>query len=325
MIIPNNAKNLKSDIVIGIDIAQDKFDIAITSEAADIQSFSNDGKGHKNFIKTIKKLKPKIILMEATGKCETKLALALQKANIPFRVENPAKMRSFSKSMGIFEKTDKIDARIIALAGERLNLSAKKSKFNHKIILLKENIRTRFSLVEECVRLENIILRMIDADLKMELFELRGKVLNAKERIEEKIKVLIKSDEELLYRYNLLLTVPGIGFVTAATLIAECEELGETGRSQLAKLAGLAPLANDSGKTTGKRHIRGGRKSLRNALYMAMLATIKYNPKINSFYERLRSKGKPAKVAMIACARKMLSLLNAMFKLKKEWHEFANC
>lgn len=325
MIIPNNAKNLKSDIVIGIDIAQDKFDIAITSEATSIQSFSNDGKGHKNFIKTIKKLKPKIVLMEATGKCETKLALALQKANIPFRVENPAKMRSFSKSMGILEKTDKIDARIIALAGERLNLSAKKSKFNHKIILLKENIRTRFSLVEECVRLENIILRMIDADLKMELFELRGKVLNAKERIEEKIKVLIKSDEELLSRYNLLLTVPGIGFVTAATLIAECEELGETGRSQLAKLAGLAPLANDSGKTTGKRHIRGGRKNLRNALYMAMLATIKYNPKINSFYERLRSKGKPAKVAMIACARKMLSLLNAMFKLKKEWHEFANC
>ncbi len=325
MIISNEEKKIKSDTIIGIDISQDKFDVAISSELGKIQTFSNDGPGHQKFIKIIKMYKPKLILMEATGKCETRLALALQKAKLPFRIENPAKIRSFSKSMGMLEKTDKIDARMIAIAGERLDLSAKLSKLNHLTIKLKEHVRTRFTLIEEVVRLENVIDRMLDTDLKAELFKILDRISESKEIVENKIKKLIDGNEELSSRYKLLTSVPGIGFVTAVTIIAECEELGETGRSQLAKLSGLAPLANDSGKMKGRRHIRGGRKNLRNALYMAMLATVKYNPKIKEFYERLKSKGKPAKVAMIACARKMLGLLNAMIKHKKEWKEFAGC
>jgi len=325
MIISNQAKKIKSDTIIGVDISQDKFDIAITSKEGPVHTFANDPKGHQNFIKLIKPLKPKLILMEATGKCETRLALALQKAKLPFRIENPAKMRSFSRSMGMIEKTDKIDARMIALAGERLDISAKSSKLNHLIIKLKEHVRTRFTLIEELIRLENIMDRMLDADLKMELLKLHARISESKEIVEKKIKKIIDSNEEFSSRYKLLTSVPGIGFVTAVTIIAECEELGETGRGQLAKLAGLAPLANDSGKMQGRRHIRGGRKNLRNALYMAMLATVKYNPKIKAFYERLKSKGKPPKVAMVACARKMLGLLNAMIKHKKEWNEFAVC
>jgi transposase len=325
MIISNQAKKFKSDTIIGVDISQDKFDIAISSESGAVQTFANDAKGHQKFIKVIKAHKPKLILMEATGKCETRLALALQKAKLPFRIENPAKIRSFSKSMGMLEKTDKIDARMIALAGEKLDLSAKSSKLNHLTIKLKEHVRTRFTLIEEVVRLENVMSRMLDADLKMELLKLLARISESKETVEIKIKKMIDSNEEFSSRFKLLTSVPGIGFVTAATMIADCEELGETGRGQLAKLAGLAPLANDSGKTFGKRHIRGGRKNLRNALYMAMLATVKYNPKIKAFYERLKSNGKPAKVAMVACARKMLGLLNAMIKHKKEWHEFAGC
>ncbi len=312
------------DPVIGVDVAEDKFDVAVTSSAETIYTFENNASGRKKFIAAIKPLGSRLVLMEASGKCETRLALALQKAAIPFRIENPAKLKNFNRAMGIIEKTDSIDAVTIALAAEKLNLQPALNFLDPYIIKLKENIRFRRTLMADKLRHENRSRRLIDRPLVKYVENFNAKLKKLIARLDVKIKRMINSNQAVRDKYELLTTVPNVGFVTAVSIIAECPEIGCIGRRQISKLAGLAPIANDSGKVTGKRRIKGGRKNIRGALYMSVLSAMKKNPLIKRFYDKLREKGKPAKVAMTACAHKLLLLLNAMVKLNRPWNEFYN-
>lgn len=308
--------------VIGIDVAEDKFDVAITSAAKTIYTFENTVSGRRKFIASIKPLKSRLVLMEASGKCEIRIALALQKAAIPFRIENPAKLKNFNRAMGIIEKTDSIDALTIALAAEQLNIQPSLNFLDPFIIKLKENIRLRGAMMIEKLRHENRLKRLLDKPLIKCIKSFIAKFKKFIVKLDVKIKRMINSNTAAKEKYELLTTAPNVGFVTAVSVIAECPEIGCIGRRQISKLAGLAPIANDSGKITGKRHIRGGRQNIRGALYMSVLSAMQKNPLIKRFYDKLREKGKPAKVAMTACAHKLLLLLNAMVKLKRPWAEF---
>lgn len=311
-----------SSVVVGIDMAEEKFDVAITGAKQEMRTFSNNPSGHREFIESLKGLCVRLVLMEATGKCETPLILALQNARIPYKVESPAKLRNFNKALGIIEKTDGIDARAIALAGERLNIQPAERELDLVSIKLRENIQLRDSLIDEKVRRENQMRRLVDGEIpKM----LKSHIASLKKLIADlakKIKSMIAASAEMKARYEIMTTATGVGFATASTLIAELPELGEISRTEISKLTGLAPMAKESGKITCRRHIRGGRRNVRCALYMATLTAMKKNELIKPFYERLREKGKAAKVAMTACAHKLLILLNAMLKLKRPWDEF---
>ena len=311
-----------SSVVVGIDMAEEKFDVSMTGATKEIKTFVNNATGHSEFIESLKGLNIKLVLMEATGKCETLLALALEKAQVPYKIESLVKLRNFSKALGIIEKTDGIDARAIALAGERLNIQPSERGLNIAAVRLRENIQLRNSFIDEKVRFENQMRRLIDSEVPKIL---KSHIASLKKLIAEltkRIKSLITENEALKAKYDLMTTATGVGFATASTLIAELPELGEISRTEISKLAGLAPMAKESGKITCRRHIRGGRRNVRCALYMATLTAMKKNELIKPFYDRLREKGKAVKVAMTACAHKLLILLNSMLKLNRPWNEF---
>jgi len=311
-----------SSVVVGIDMAEEKFDVAMTGATKEIKTFMNNAAGHSEFIKSLKGMSVRLVLMESTGKCETPLALALEKARVPYKVESPIKLRNFSKALGLIEKTDGIDARAIALAGERLNIQPSERPLDIAAVRLRENIQLRDSLIDEKVRFENQMRRLVDSEVPKLL---KNHIASLKKLITElakRIKGLIAKNEALKAKYDLMTSATGVGFATASTLIAELPELGEISRTEVSKLVGLAPMAKESGKITCRRHIRGGRRNVRCALYMATLTAMKKNELIKPFYDKLREKGKAVKVAMTACAHKLLILLNAMLKLNRPWDEF---
>jgi transposase len=306
-------------IFIGIDVAKAKLDLA-RSDDPRILTVENNLDGIRQILETLGDLKPDIIVVEATGGLERPLLDALLDADLPAALVNPGRVRHLAMGLGILAKTDAIDARVLVEFARHAapRLSEKRSKNKVDLDAL---ITCRRQLLH--VRTEQTnrrgatsskpALKAIDAVLLTVDKQIR--------KLDGQIKDLIEGDDDLYRQDKMLRAVPGVGAVLSTTLLAELEELGQVDRRQISALVGVAPFNRDSGNTTGKRSIRGGRTTVRCTLYMATLAAMRFNPVIAAFARRLTGSGKKGKVLIVACMRKLLCLLNAMLRDNVQWHE----
>ncbi len=303
---------------VGIDVSKARLDVHIYPSGEDF-SFSNATKGHAELAIRLARLKIALIVIEATGKYHRAVQRNLCERGFPVAVVNPYRSRKFADALGQLAKTDRIDARILAQFGAMLRPKPGPPPLP-ELAGLKEIIQARRKLVEDGVALK---LRVGQAEHALVKRQLRTRIKqNATHlaALEKAARQIIKTNQKLQHRYRILCSIPGVGFVTAATFLAEMDELGRVNGNEIAALIGVAPMNRDSGFWRGKRKIRGGRKPMRNALYMAAVAATRStsNP-FGVFYRRLIEKGKPAKIALTAVMRKMAIVANTLLKENREW------
>ena len=301
---------------VGIDVSKSVLDLDCLPVSATRQ-FSNDAEGIAALVNLLKDSGVDRIVIEATGGYETAVGSALAVAGLPVVVVNPKQVRDFAKAMGHFAKTDRLDAKVLALFGERI-----------KPPLRKLPDEAQRALADVLGRRSQLVVMRAQEKARLAMV-----TTVARKSVEQHIawldKCIAKLDVDLGDRLRispvwcskatLLDSVPGVGNVTTFSLLAQLPELGTLNRQKIAALVGLAPFSDDSGKRKGVRYIRGGRADVRCALYMATLTAIKHNPPIKAMYDRLIKVGKPFKLAMTACMRKLLTILNAMLKTNQTW------
>lgn len=301
---------------IGIDVCKRRLDVAIRPTREQL-SFTNDETGIKQLTKLLRKRSPQLIVLEATGGHEYAAAYALMKSGFPVAVVNPRQVRSFARAVGKLAKTDPIDAQILAHFGEAVQPPVRPLA-DQQLTEIGQFVTRRRQLVEMMVAEQNrqgtssgLVQREIAATLRF----LQARL----DRIDQEIQTLIRQHPEWSRKAELLDTVPGVGPVLISSLLADLPELGSLNRKQVAALVGVAPFNNDSGASKGRRRIWGGRSQVRSLLYMCVLSGIRCNPVIQSFYRHLLAVGKPPRVAMVACMRKLLVILNAMLQTRQPW------
>ena len=307
-----------SPIFIGIDVSKARLDVALRP-SGESESVTNDEAGIKTLLKRWGEIEPALIVLEATGGVERSVIRALASAELPVVVVNPRQVRDFAKATGQLAKTDRIDALVLARFAEAVRPAVR--PLPDEITLeLRALIARRRQITEMIVAERNrlsgaskSVRKRIDAHLRWLEAEL--------ERADKDLDQSIRQSPIWQENEDLLKSVPGIGPVISRTLLAELPELGELNRKQIAALVGVAPLNRDSGTLRGRRAIWGGRASVRAVLYMAALVASRRNAVIRAFYKRLRNAGKAPKVALVACMRKLLTILNAMIKHRTHWSE----
>lgn len=305
---------------VGIDVAKEKLDVAVL-ETGELFTVDNTEAGYAALLERLRDNEIGVIGLEASGGYERAVLKALWKAGLPVRRINPHRLRQFAKAAGINAKNDRLDARVIArfLA----TLPVHPVEIDPGLELLIELVTARRQLQAELARVNNQLEHVRDAALKR-LAKRRASRLNADILLlDRRIAQAIAADPALAHRDRLLRSMPGVGPVLSATLIALVPELGRLSNRQVAALIGLAPYDHDSGKLKGKRCIWGGREPVRNVLYMAALSAGVHNPVLAAFRHRLRAKGKQAKVAIVAVMRKLITTLNAMMRANKTWSPHA--
>lgn len=302
---------------VGIDVSKDSLDMAVYSK--DKKShFSNNEPGINQLVQALRDVVPVLAVVEATGGYETPLAYALNKAGIPCAVVNPREVRNFAKVTKKLAKTDAIDARVLAhfaavIKPEPRPLSDEQSQELEAIIARRRQVIEMLTAEKNRLHLaRKPVKEAIKAHINYMEKELGQIDTELKGRIEESP---IKQE-----KYDLLQSVPGVGPNLAATLVIELSELGGLNRRQIAALVGVAPLNHDSGAMRGKRSPWGGRPQVRAALFMSTLVATRFNPVIREFYQQLCARGKAKKVALVACMRKLLTILNSMIKHRVLWH-----
>ena len=301
----------------GVDVSKGSLDIAI-SGSKEYRSFTNDNEGINRAVAALREVNPETVVVEATGGIEMALVGSLVVAGIPVAVVNPRQIRDFAKATGQLAKTDRLDASILADFGARVNPPVRPLP-DAETQQLKTLITRRRQLQEMITAEKNHLSRVrgvVRERVKSHITWMQGEIKQTDDDLSDSIKqsAIWKEKDRLLQ------SVPGVGPVLSATLIAGLPELGTLNRKQIAALAGVAPFNHDSGTIHRKRRVWGGRTSLRPSLYMAALVATRYNPIIKLFYKRLCAKGKAKKVALTACMRKLLTILNAMFKTRSAWH-----
>lgn len=307
---------------VGIDVSKNTLDVHINPDGRRL-STSNNERGFAKILDLLPEPQTCLVVMEATGCYHKPVAEALLQAGHHVAVANPRQVRDFARSLGILAKTDTIDALVIARFAEQAKprTMAMTSEKQAQIV---ELVARRRQLVDLRTAEKNRS-KTIRVKAVMKSVERVTKVLDGQiDTITKEITSLMKSDDDWNDRVDLLLSVPGIGPVAVATLLADLPELGKLNRQEIAALVGLAPFNRDSGKFSGKRSIWGGRSTVRCALYMAALSAMQYNPRIAAFFQRLKSEGKPFKVALTACMRKLLVILNTMVKTNTHWNAEKN-
>jgi transposase len=314
-----NSSTPTQGIFVGIDVAKDKLDLA-RSDSAEVHTFTNDLAGIARIVQSMANTPIAMIVVESTGGLERPLVDALLEAGLPAALVHPGRVRYFAKGLGILSKTDRIDAQVLVrfgqLAGPRL--AEKRSKNQAELCALVVCRRQlNVTRVQHNNRLDSTSSKAAKASLKSVIATLDQEILT----LDKEIRELIDADDDFKHLDGLLQSVPGVGPVLAATLAAEMRELGETNRRQVGSLIGVAPFNCDSGKTTGNRAIRGGRTAVRCVLYMATLASLRCNPVIRAFSDRLKAAGKMSKVRIVACMRKLATLLNAMVRSDLTWDQ----
>jgi transposase len=306
----------RSVVVVGIDIAKAHVDVAALGGKLPAGRFANDAEGQSALAAILVPLRPALVLMEASGGYESELACVLVAAGLPVAVVNPRQARDFAKSMGTLAKTDRLDAWLLAeLAAvlarrddlkrflrpaadqERLDLEALVARRRQLVTMLLAE-RQRLAQARPAVRPS---IEALVAAIRAQIDEIDGEMQAQVAAHHATLDALLRS-------------AGGIGPVVSATIMAELPELGQLDRRKIAALVGVAPFARDSGLLRGRRHVAGGRSQLRRALYMAALTATRYNPVIKTFYQRLLAVGKLKKVALVACMRKLLTILNAMVR-----------
>jgi len=307
-------------VFIGIDIAKDKIDISVLPSG---ESWTVDT-GSTELSETVKRLaalKPTCIVLEATGGLETRLAASLATAGLPVFVVNPRQVRDFARAMGILAKTDAIDAQVIARFAEKVQPEYRPLPTEEERTL-KELLTRRRQLVNMRSAESNRRQRIVSKHVHDSIATLIESINHEIDSIEREIDDRIKASPVWRAKEKLLQSVPGIGKTTSSMLLIALLELGSLNRRQIASLVGLAPMNRDSGAFRGRRMITGGRASIRAGLYMPILSAVRYNPQIKSFYVRLIGAGKLEKVALTACMRKLLTMLNAIVRKNQPWHSF---
>ena len=305
----------------GIDVAKDKLDLAL-DETGPVQTFSNDAAGIAQLVGLLRQANPQVIVVESTGGLERPLVDALLDADLPVALVHPGRVRYFAKGLGVLSKTDRIDARVLRKFGllARPRLAEKRSKNRAELrdltVCRRQLVTTRTQQTNRRGATASKAARQ-SHDAVVEALDKQIALLD------QRIRELIDSDDDFKHLDTLLRSVPGVGPQLSATLAADLRELGGTGRQQIGALVGVAPFANESGTFKGNRSIRGGRVQLRNVLYMATLAAVRVNPVIKAFAQRLKAAGKLNKVCIVACMRKLLTLLNAMIRDNLRWEQLA--
>lgn len=312
-------------LFVGIDVAKDKLDLA-RSDSDHVQTLANDLAGITQIVATLAPAaaagRPLTVVVEATGGLERRLMDALLEADLPVALVHPGRVRSFARGLGVLSKTDRIDARVLArfgqLAAPRLaeKRSANQAELRALVVCRRQLNVTR---VQQSNRLDAAAAASKAAGRSIRTVI---KTLDAQvEKLDKQIRALIDADDDFRHLDGLLQSVPGVGPTLAATLAAELRELGDTDRKEVGALAGVAPFNRDSGQFSGRRSIRGGRAAVRRVLFMATQAAIRCNPVIRAFSDRLRTAGKANKVRIVACMRKLLTLLNAMVRDGLTWDQ----
>jgi transposase len=303
------------EVYIGIDISKDNLDMALHGSDKQWQ-FTNDPAGISKLCKELLKLHPALVVFEATGGYEMPLYLGLDESDLPVAPVNPRQVRDFAKSTGKLAKTDILDARVIAHFGYAIRPQTHTVPATQELKLA----QTRRVQILEMITAENNRLKgapnrlrkRIEAHIKWLKEELKD--------TDQELKQMIEQDPIWKEKDQLLQSTPGVGPTLAATLIAQLPELGTLTRCQIAALVGVAPFNRDSGQMRGRRMVWGGRTQVRAVLYMATLVATRFNPAIRNFYMRLCAAGKRKKVALTACMRKLITILNAMLKHNTPWN-----
>lgn len=306
-------------ISVGIDVAKDRLDVHVRP-SGEAFTVARDHEGISALADRLKLLVPFLIVMEATGGFEVTVAAALSAAHLPLAVVNPRQIRDFARATGQLAKTDTLDAAVIAHFAEAVRPEPRPLR-DAQAQELTELIGRRRQIIEMMVAERNR-RRLLQSDRLKQRID-RHLVNLGKEltEIEKDLSDTIRGTPVWRDKEELLSSVPGVGATTARSLIADLPELGTLDRKAIAALAGLAPFSRDSGTLRGRRTILGGRASVRTALYMAALVASRHNPAIASFYARLRAAGKPAKLALTACMRKLLTILNAVLRDRRPWQK----
>lgn len=303
--------------VIGIDVSKTKLDVA-SSLTSSVKSLDYNDEGLNLILQKIKILDCKLVCVEATGGYERTLVKFLNQHNIDVAVVNPRQVRDFAKARNQLAKTDKIDARIIADFAHMMQPRISRPTTPQQDQLRDFAARKR-QVTQSITQEKNRLAMTADKEIAKLIAKTIKNHQKQLELIDKRLQELIQQDEQTQQQARLLLTVPGIGETTIAMLLADLPELGCLNRKEIAKLIGLAPVNRDSGTLRGKRMTGGGRKTLRTALFMPTLVAVRHNPKLRKFYAHLLELGKPKMVAVVACMRKLLTILNVMMRDEIAW------
>lgn len=307
-----------SSIFVGIDVSKERLDVTMRP-SGESESVSNDKDGIEALVKRLREVGPSLIVLEATGGLERGVTRGLASAELPVVVVNPRQVRDFAKATGQLAKTDRIDALVLARFGEAVR-PALRPLPDELTMELRALIARRRQITEMIVAERNRLSRA-SKSVKKRIDAHIGWLEAELDRADKDLDQSIGQSPIWREKEDLLRSVPGIGPVISRSLIAELPELGELNRKQIAALVGVAPLNRDSGTLRGRRRIWGGRATVRAVLYMAALVASRRNAVIGGFYKRLRNAGKAPKVALVACMRKLLTVLNSMIKHRTCWTE----
>ena len=308
----------KFETFVGVDIAKDSLDVCFL--AADKRfTTTNDQAGFRQLLQELPTVGSCLIVAEATGGYQREMVAELIAAGHQVAVVNPRQVRDFARGLGILAKTDRLDAEVIARFGQQAKprptekMPEKQDELQQLVVRRRQLIDLRTA---ENNRLPLARSKSVIKSIRSMVEQLQKKI----RQIEKEITDLVESDDQLQCQATLMKSVPGVGAVTAAALLAELPELGRLNRQEIAALAGLAPFNRDSGKFHGRRSIWGGRRAVRKALYMAALTARRCNPVIRALSQRLEAARKPFKVVLTACMRKLLVILNTIVKNNSVWN-----
>jgi len=308
---------MEEAVYVGIDVSKQWLDVHVLPSSQRWRT-ERDEASLETLSRRLREAAPALIVLEATGGLQTRVAAALTAAGLPVAVVNPRQVRDFARATGLLAKTDRLDAAIIARFAAMLRPEPRALP-DEALRALADLVARRRDLVgmraAEKTRLTSATNVVVRRSIERNIAALTSEI----DALDEQIGQSIKASPVWRAQQNLLLSVPGAGPQLARTLITDLPELGRLTRRQIAALAGLAPFADDSGTHRGRRHVRGGRASVRVALYMATVSARRFNPVIRAVFDRLTAAGKPFKLAMTACMRKLLVILNAMARDNKPW------
>jgi transposase len=296
---------------VGIDVSRDRLDVAVLGQEG-LWQMDNTPDGISCLVQQMQALQLELVVVEATGGYQRAVVDALFHAGISVAVVNPARVRQFARACGLLAKTDKLDAQVLAVFGQRVQpkLYEGKSEAEKQLGAL----LVRRKQVEEMLKAEQNRLRTISPSLRNSVEQVIVCLREQKKCLDEQIQLFLQEQPAWQEQTEILGSAPGVGMVTTATLLAELPELGKMDRKKIAALVGVAPMNYDSGKKRGYRKTKGGRTNVRSVLYMSTLVATRYNPLIRTQYQHLLKRGKEKKVALTACMRKFLTILNAMLR-----------
>ncbi|XKH00304.1 IS110 family transposase [Marinobacter nauticus] len=311
-----NNTEIQTPVNVGVDVGKANLDIAL-HPSGQLYTIPNTEAHIRRFVRILKNYEIERIVVEASGRHEHALVQACDKADLPIIVVNPISVRRYAQAIGVLAKTDRIDAQVIAQYAATLKPEFKPipDKTSQKI----KDLLVRRSQLLEMSTMEKNRLQILPKSLHRSIKSMLRMLQNQIETVTRQIEQEVAKVDQWRTKMEIMTSVPGVGKVLAYTFLSELPELGSLNRKEIAALVGVAPINRDSGKLNGKRRIRGGRHRVRTVMFMAMLSSIQCNPVFKRFYERLKAQGKIPKVALIACMRKMIVVLNTMIKNQEPW------